>query len=226
MPFHLVLMTCLAAARPVAPRHLQGIVSVAWSVQSTSVVRRFPSVRFDTDTPRPVRLPASAFAAEAAAAAADPQGTPRPVAFVYSDAYETRARIHKDASYAMLPLFLADAILGQKLFNDPLFGGGSARTAHRALGVAIGGLFAVNSVTGTMNLLESRHDPHAGMRNTIHGVLMLVADAGFLATAIARPNSRSAGGLAIYDAKKNQHLALAYASVSVATFGYLIELFK
>jgi hypothetical protein len=117
-------------------------------------------------------------------------------------------------------------VIGQQMFNDPSKATGGRRTAHRAIGYTIGGLFGVNTVTGVWNLLESRKDPNAAMRRTIHGVLMLVADGGFLATALTRPKRNTADQLAIYDAKKNQHMALAYASVSVATVGYLIMLFK
>ena len=67
---------------------------------------------------------------------------------------------------------------------------------------------------------------HKSDRTLIHGVLMLVADAGFLATALTRPNSRSAEGLQIYTPKKNQHLTIAYASISVASLGYLLMLFR
>ena len=54
---------------------------------------------------------------------------------------------------------------------------------------------------------------------------MLVAEAGFLATALTRPNSRTPAGLDIYTPKKNQHLTIAYASISVASFSYLLMLF-
>jgi len=162
--------------------------------------------------------------AEMAAAAAEGQAPPAR-AFVYSEAYERRARLHKQASYAMLPLFITEAVLGQKLFNKPSDTGGGKRTAHKAIGIAIGGLFAVNTTTGVMNLWEGRKDPQGLIRRTIHGTLMMVADLGFLATAATRPNSRTAEGLLIYDAKKNQHMAIAYASVTVATAGYLMMLF-
>lgn len=155
-----------------------------------------------------------------------PPSPPRPRAFVYSDGYRTRLKIHRLASWAMLPLFGAEAVIGQKMFNDPSKALGSLRTSHRVIAYAIGGLFGVDTVTGVWNLLESRKDPNAGMRRVIHGVLMLVADGGFLATALTRPKTHTAADIAIYDAKKNQHMALAYASVSVATVGYLIMLFK
>ena len=100
------------------------------------------------------------------------------------------------------------------------------KALHRGLAWGIGGLFLANTVTGVPNLLQERRDPHKSDRTLIHGVLMLVADAGFLATALTRPNSRSAEGLQIYTPKKNQHLTIAYASISVASLGYLLMLFR
>jgi hypothetical protein len=174
------------------------------------------SVRFDLDVE----------AAPAATRDLEGQGQPRPRAFVYSDAYQARAKVHRLASWAMLPLFGAEAVIGQKMFNDPSKALGGLRQWHRGIAYAIGGLFGVNTLTGTWNLIESRKDPNAGMRRVIHAVLMMVADGGFLATALTRPKNKTAADVAIYDAKKNQHMALAYASVSVATVGYLIMLFK
>lgn len=155
-----------------------------------------------------------------------PDQAPAPVAFEYSDAYHTRDRIHHLASYATLPLFAAQVYVGQKLFNDPANATPGLRHLHGTLAIAITGLFAVNSVTGVWNLVEARNDPHGSFRRTMHGVLMLVADAGFVATAIDRPNGRSERGAAIFTPKANQHLALAYASLSVATAGYLLMLFR
>ncbi len=162
-----------------------------------------------------------------ALAAVPPQTAPPPVAFEYSRGYQIRNTIHHDASYAMLPLFVTEAVLGQQLFNNPAQAGTWKRSAHRGIAAAITGLFAVNTVTGVWNLMESRKDPNSGSLPLIHGVLMLVADAGFVATAfLVRPSSHSARGLAVYDAKKNQHMTIAYASISVATVGYLIMLFR
>jgi hypothetical protein len=151
---------------------------------------------------------------------------PVPVAFVYSDAYQTRNKIHHVASYATLPLFAAEVYIGQRMFNNPANATSGMRHLHGTIAVAITGLFGVNSVTGVWNLIDGRKDPHGLMLRTIHGVLMLVGNAGFVATALDRPNGRTAAGLSIYDQKKNQHLALAYASISVATVGYLMMLFR
>jgi hypothetical protein len=155
-----------------------------------------------------------------------PPQTPVAVAFEYSDAYHTRDKIHHIASFATLPLFGAEAYVGQKMFNDASAATPGMRHLHGTLAIAITGLFGVNSVTGIWNLVEARKDPHGSFRRTLHGVLMLVADAGFVATAIDHPNGRSASGAAIYVPKENQHLALAYASLSVATVSYLLMVFR
>jgi len=181
------------------------------------------------DAPSPAR-PLNLRLTFAPAAATDPAAkagqTPAPPkAFEYSDAYRTRAKIHKLSSWAMLPLFGIEAYLGQKMFNDVTQATDTNRRLHKAIGFGIGGLFVVNTATGIPNLVESRSDPDKRDLPLIHGVLMLVADAGFLATALTRPNSRTPAGLDIYTPKKNQHLTIAYASISVASFSYLLMLF-
>jgi hypothetical protein len=158
----------------------------------------------------------------ATAAAQTPVGPPP---FEYSDGYRTRAKIHKLSSWVMLPLFGLEAYLGQKMFNDVSEATDSTTKLHRSIAWGIGGLFAVNTVTGLPNLLEGRSDPNKSDLSLIHGILMLVADAGFLATALTQPDHRTSAGLEIYTPKKNQHLTIAYASISVATVGYLLALF-
>jgi hypothetical protein len=183
-------------------------------------------VTFDGSDPGPINLGRIDFLAAAPALALQtPVPAPRR-AFVYSDGYHTRDKIHHISSYAMLPLFGVQAYLGQHMFNHPSDITPAMQTAHRAMGWGIGALFGINTVTGVWNLMEARKDPNGLGRRVAHATLMLVADAGFAATAFTRPNPNSADGLAIYTDKKNQHLALAYASVSVATVGYLLEIFR
>src|SRR5436190_16245768 len=79
------------------------------------------------------------------------------LAFEYSEGYRTRARIHRVASFATLPLFVTEAFVGQSLYNEPTDG---KRDAHLVVAGGIGALFAVNTVTGVWNLLEARKDPH------------------------------------------------------------------
>jgi hypothetical protein len=175
--------------------------------------------------PLNLRLTFAPAAATGPSAKADQTAAP-PKAFEYSDAYRTRAKIHKLSSWAMLPLFGIETYIGQKMFNDVTQATDGARRLHKTVAWGIGGLFALNTATGIPNLVESRSDPDKSDLALIHGVLMLVADAGFLVSALTRPNSQTASGLNIYEPKKNQHLTIAYASISVASFSYLLMLFN
>jgi hypothetical protein len=139
-------------------------------------------------------------------------------AFEYSDAYRTRAKIHKYASFASLPLFASEVVLGQSLYNSPSDG---KRNAHIAIGTAIGGLFAVNTVTGAWNMWEARKDPHGRKLRLTHGLLMMAADAGFLATAALGPNRESFN----FNDNRGTHRAVALTSIGIGTAGYLIMLF-
>ena len=165
-------------------------------------------------------------AAIAPAATAGPQ-TPRPrtAAFEYSDAYRIRRKIHKYASFATVPLFATEIALGQSLYSDTPTTRDSKRGIHGAVGTAIGVLFAANTVTGVWNLWESRRDPNAGKLRWVHGLLMLAADAGFLATAAAVPNRRSFNALVNYEADKATHRTVALTAIGVASVGYTIMLF-
>lgn len=174
----------------------------------------------------PPDVPALSFDVMKTVGAVAPAQTPvGPPPFEYSDGYKTRATIHKWSSWAMLPLFGLETYLGQKMFNDVGEATDGNQKLHRSIAWGIGGLFAVNTFTGVPNLIEGRRDPNKSDLSLIHGVLMLVADAGFLVTALTQPNSRTASGLEIYTPKKNQHLTIAYASISVATVSWLLALF-
>jgi hypothetical protein len=177
-------------------------------------------------------LPAGAFAQSSAsdpgppaespaAAVAQESVVPRP-AQEYSDGYHLRAKIHRISSFATLPLFATEAVVGQSLYNNPT---DTKRNAHLAVAGGIGALFAVNTVTGVWNLLEARKDPNGRKRRLLHGVLMLGADAGFLATAALGPSSEHEGGYASVEGSPSAHRAMAFTSISLATTGYLIMLF-
>jgi hypothetical protein len=147
------------------------------------------------------------------------------VAVEYSDAYRTRAKIHKIASVTTLPLFGAEAIAGSKLYNARINGENTdtLKTTHLALATGIGGLFAVNTVTGLWNLLESRKDRNHRTIKWVHGLLMLGADAGFLATAATGPGGDEGERFRVQD--PSTHRAIAFTAIGAATTGYLIMLF-
>jgi hypothetical protein len=145
---------------------------------------------------------------------------PRPKAFEYSDGYYTRLKIHKYASFAMLPLFVAQYAVGQKLYNGNASDG--TRSLHGALAGATAVLFGVNTVTGVWNLREGRKDPNHRAKRMVHGMLMLVADAGFVATGMLAPDrehERGGGG-----GNASTHRTMALTSMGIATVAYLMML--
>ncbi len=148
--------------------------------------------------------------------------TARPKAIEYSEGYETRAKIHKYASWATLPLLGTEALLGQHLYNDPYSRTSPVRGAHIAVGTAITGLFAVNTVTGAWNLWgEGRQDPNHRPLRLVHGILMLGADAGFVAAYGTGPGGRD---LVNFDSRKATHRTVVFTTMGVATASYLMML--
>jgi hypothetical protein len=162
---------------------------------------------------------------------ADPGDTNRPRrprAVEYSDAYYTRLKIHQLASYLTVPLFVGAYFSGRELYNHP-DSHGLARDVHGPLAAGIAGLFAVNTITGVWNLWDSRKDPNGRTRRWVHSLMMIAADAGFVAVAVSAPDREhdfggstapptSAGSGA------NTHRGLAIASISVALSSYLMML--
>jgi hypothetical protein len=150
----------------------------------------------------------------------------RPVAIEYSDGYQLRRKIHRYASFATLPLFAAEYALGQSMYSTTPSDTSSKRGLHAAIGVGIIGLFGVNTVTGAWNLFgEGRKDPNRRTLRLIHGLLMMAADVGFVATTQSGPNSRSQRQALTYETDKVTHRNIAIASISVGTAGYLLMLF-
>lgn len=140
--------------------------------------------------------------------------TRRRRAVEHSSGYYTRRDIHKIASYATLPLFAAEYYVGQRLYT----GHENLRGAHSALAAGIAGLFAVNTVTGLWNLLEDKQS-EGRTRRWVHGLAMLVADAGFVATAATAPGDDGNEG-----GNRSLHRGLAITSGSVALGSYLMML--
>ena len=146
----------------------------------------------------------------------------RPVPVEYSEAYKVRAKIHKIASFATLPLFVANYFVGQELYNHP-GESESMKSAHSALAATTGVLFGINTVTGAWNLWEGRKDTNHRGRRMTHGILMMAADVGFLATGLLVPDSE--GSYTDYTSRRSTHRTVALTSMGIATVGYLIMLF-
>lgn len=146
---------------------------------------------------------------------------PRKKALELSDAYEIRLEIHKYASYATVPIFAAQEIIGQKLYNNDSKGLPRQHGlvgAHDAVAVALGGLFAVNTVTGSLNWWETRKQAEGRTWRTIHSVLMLASDAGFAYTAAIGRRAR------FLQADRDRHKNWAIGSAAVALASYVMML--
>jgi len=146
---------------------------------------------------------------------------PRRKAVVISDAYSTRLTIHKWASYTTLPLFAAQAVVGERLYRDDQNGVRRSRSllaTHDAIAVGLGALFVVNTVTGGLNWWETRHDGAGRAWRTAHALLMLASDGGFAATAAMGESARSS------PADRDRHKNWAIGSASVALVSYVMML--
>jgi len=149
----------------------------------------------------------------------------RPVPFEYSEGYKIRAKVHKISSFATLPLFVANYLVAQDLYNNP--GDESKKGLHVGLAASTGVLFGVNTFTGAWNLWESRKDRNHRAKRMTHGILMMAADVGFLATAMLAPESEEhehSSGFSDPAHQSSTHRAVALTSMGVATASYLIML--
>lgn len=144
----------------------------------------------------------------------------RPRAIEYSNLYGVRLEIHRYASYATIPLFIGEYALGQNLINHPP-GTSATRTAHSIVAYSIAGLVTVNTITGVWNLWESRHDPADRPRKYIHAALMILSDAGFVATGATAPGRDDFQG---DPGSARLHKQLAIGSMVTALAGYAMML--
>lgn len=166
-------------------------------------------------------LPTPSLGPMIAASRLRPAPAPRDTMVEYSTFYYQRLTVHRWASYTMLPLFVAQYVVGSKLYDS-----GSAegdKDAHEMLAAGVAGLFAVNTATGLWNLWDGRADPNERGRKVTHAVLMLVADAGFVATGILADEAEDGGG-----GGASTHRAVAIGSMALSTVSWLImtDLFR
>ena len=91
------------------------------------------------------------------------QASRRPRAIEYSDAYHTRLKIHQIGAYLMIPLFISEYVLGEKLLTSTNRSNG-LKTAHSAVAAGVGVVFVANTVTGAWNFWDARKDPNGRAR--------------------------------------------------------------
>jgi hypothetical protein len=203
---------------PLAP---ESLVTLLGLLSAAAVAASGPD-----SVPAPIAAgPVARPVAATLARAADDTTRPRRRAVEISEGYETRLRIHRIASYTMPPLFATQYLLGRKMLQtreDQANGRAvsvdeGTRTAHQWVAGGVATLFAVNTVTGVWNLVESRHQPEGRALRTTHAILMLASDAGFAATGLVASNARNGG---VDDARTHRNIALA--SMVPATAGAVL----
>jgi hypothetical protein len=154
------------------------------------------------------------------AAAADTTPRRRPRAVEVSDAYALRLRIHHYASYAMIPLFAAQTIAGNQMYQSGSDDPSWAKSMHTIGAAGLGALFTVNTVTGVWNLWESRGVSEGRTAKLVHSALMLASDAGFAYAGIKLgPDAKNSFS------KRQEHRRVAYISMGGALAGYATMLF-
>ncbi len=209
---------------PVAPDSVRAPVAAMAAARGDSVAPLLPAAPEASPSAGPLapapwtRWSPDPFAGDSAV----PQ---RPRAIEMSDAYHTRLTIHYIASFATLPLFVAEYILGVKLYNNyPAITSSqqSLRNTHRMVALGLAGLFGVNTVTGAWNLWDSRKQSDGAARRYIHSGLMFLADAGFVASGLSAPHGRRR--LTTTTSSRSLHRALAIGSMGTALASYAMML--
>jgi hypothetical protein len=144
-------------------------------------------------------------------------------AVVMSDAALLRLRIHRYASYTVIPLFVLQSVAGNQLLQADNGGQerpGWAKSAHSFGAAAIGTVFTVNTITGVWSLYDQRANTDGRTRRWVHSILMLASDAGFTYTGIKLADEAKRS-----PSDRNNHKNLAYASIGTALVGYGIMYF-
>jgi hypothetical protein len=141
----------------------------------------------------------------------------RPRAVEYSDWYARRLAVHRVASYTMLPLFVAEYALGQRLMStspQPTW----IRPTHIGVAYATAALFGVNTLTGAWNLWDARHDESGRTRRVVHTALMLASEAGFAYTGSIANQARTS----LDGANRHRNAAIASMGLSVVGSGMMV----
>jgi len=144
-------------------------------------------------------------------------------AVVLSDAAILRLRIHRYASYTVIPLFALQSIAGNQLLqadNGGVERPGWAKSAHSFGAAALGTVFTVNTITGVWALYDQRENDEGKVRRWAHTILMLASDAGFTYTGIKLADEAKGSS-----SSRDQHRNLAFASMGTALVGYGIMFF-
>ena len=144
----------------------------------------------------------------------------RKKAVQYSDEYYTRLQIHRWGSWLEFPVFGGEYWLGQKLMSTNEIPASWVKPTHAVVAGGLGGLFAINTVTGVWNLYESRSSTDDRALVWTHSALMLASDAGFVITG-----SLASGAHRSFRTR-DRHRQDALVSMGIASAGTLLMWLK
>ena len=145
----------------------------------------------------------------------------------HSEWYGRRLTIHRYGSYVMVPLFVAQYLLGSKLLDQKtdLYEGRrttpvdpNLRDTHRAVAMGVGALFLVNTTTGLWNLLETRKEPEGRAHRNVHALTMLASDAGFAYTGVLGARATDHG---LPETRTHRNVALTSFGIATAGAAYM-----
>jgi len=134
----------------------------------------------------------------------------RPRAIEVSDWYGRRLTIHRSLSYAVIPVFAAQWVAGERIYKHGNQAPDWAKTTHRAGATTLAGIFTVNTVTGLWNLWDSRSTPSGRGLRTFHALSMLAADAGFTYAGVKLSKDAETDFN-----KRREHRTIALSSMAV-----------
>jgi hypothetical protein len=127
-----------------------------------------------------------------------------------SEWYGRRLTIHRYVAYSTIPVFAAQWVAGQRLYDDSKAAPTWVKTTHRVGASYLAAAFTVNTVTGAWNWWEGRSTEEGRVLRTIHALTMIGADAAF--TYAGAKLSEEAEGSAD---KRRQHRTVALSAMGV-----------
>jgi hypothetical protein len=139
-----------------------------------------------------------------------------------SEWYSRRLTIHRYVAYGTIPVFAAQWVAGNQLYQESREAPTWAKTTHRVGATLLAGGFTVNTVTGLWNLWDSREQPEGRPLRTIHALSMIAADAAFTYAGVKLSDEAEQSA-----AKRREHRTIALSAMGLtAASGLAMKLWN
>lgn len=134
----------------------------------------------------------------------------RPKSVEVSEWYSRRLTIHRYVAYGTLPVFAAQWVAGNQLFQESRDAPTWAKTTHRVGATTLAAAFTVNTVTGAWNWWDSRSVEQGRVLRTVHALTMIGADAAFTYAGVKLSDEAEQS-----KDKRRQHRTVALSAMGV-----------